>query len=124
MEREKNSLSSHDISKLVGNCTVISSSTFPPLYISSSPSFAVLFYLDNKQAVFSIWAHSYMSVVPLTLVFEDSAGPQQRRGTMDLQVDLAASPLCKTPKSVFICALQSSSIFFPKQGKYSLCCLI
>lgn len=50
VEHKKNSLSSHDISKLVGNCTVISSSTFPPLYISSSPSFVVLFaWTTNKQ---------------------------------------------------------------------------
>ena len=53
----------------------------------------------------------YRSVVPLTLVSEDSvAGPQQKTSVEALQVDLSASLLCKVPKSVFICALLSSSI--------------
>lgn len=52
----------------------------------------------------------YRSVVLLTLVPEDSAvGPQQRKSVEALQVDLAASLLCKVPKSVFIYTLLSGS---------------
>lgn len=126
VEHEKNSLSSHDISKLVGNCTVISSSTFPPLYISSSPSFVVLFIWPTNKQYFlygyipiGLWCHWLRC---LRTQLDPSRGGVL--WTCRWILLLLHYVKHQNQYSSVHCKVAAFFFFFLKQGNHSLCHLI